>query len=95
MLELLEMLKIDRSISTTAYDERLLQYLERAQAEITLEGYTFQGTLTVKEMSIIVALAGFYWDNRTYGNMNQTMPRSIRYELNNMILAQKMKEENG
>lgn len=95
MLEMLEMLKIDRSISTTAYDERLLQYLERAQAEITLEGYTFQGNLTVKEMSIIVALAGYMWETRNNPNMTQAMPRFIRFELNNMIFSQKMKEGNG
>lgn len=89
MLELLEMLKIDKSISTTAFDERLLQYLEGARAEIVRMGYTFSDPLTVAEMQIIVSLAGFKWENRAEPNMVHAMPRHIEWEVHCMVLGQK------
>ena len=37
---LLPGLKVDLGIMTTAYDERLMQYLTRAETEIAREGVT-------------------------------------------------------
>lgn len=93
---LITMLKVDLGISTTAYDERLGQYLDSAQAEIIREGYTFPEILTVDDMQIIVEYAAWAWRRRDgelgkYGS-GQTMPRHLRWTLNKAIFSQKASE---
>lgn len=91
---MLVMLKVDLGISTTAYDERLGQYLTSAKAEIVREGVTFPETLTVDDMQLIVGYAAWMWRRRDgelgkYGS-GQSMPRMVRYLLNNRLMSQKM-----
>ena len=86
---MLEMLKVDLGISSTAYDARLNQYLESAQAEIIREGVTFPETLAVEDMQLIVMYASYMWRKR---DGNETgMPRMLRYLLNQRVFSQKMK----
>ena len=84
------MLKTDLGISSTAYDERLGQYITSAKAEIEREGVTFPETLPVDDMQLIVMYAAWMWRRR---DDMSGMPRMIRYALNNRIFSQKMKEE--
>ena len=91
---LITRMKVDLSISTTAYDERLGQYLDSAKAEIEREGYTFPSTLTVDDMEAIVMYAEEMWLSRAsgLGTPGESMSRKLRYRLNNMIFHQKMRE---
>lgn len=89
---MLVMLKTDLSMSTTAYDERLGQYLASAKAQIIREGYTFPETLSVDDMQMIVRYAAYKWRSREdkIWNPGSEMPRDIRWMLNNAIFSQKM-----
>lgn len=88
---LLAMLKIDLGITATAYDERLEQYLEFAAKEIAEEGATLDFT-SVQDNQLIVMYAAWTWRRRDDG---AGMPRMIRYALNNRVLAEKMRGEDG
>ena len=93
--ELLTMLKTDLGISTTtAYDQRLTQYLETAIQAITREGATIAtisggaySIATIEDAELIVLYAAWMWRKRDSG---EGMPRMLRYQLNNRILAEKM-----
>ncbi len=84
---MLEMLKYDLGITTTAYDYRLTQYLENAQTEITREGISLD-TTAIGDMSLVVMYAAWLWRKRADG---PGMPRMLRYALNNRLFAEKMK----
>ena len=94
---MLVMLKTDLAISSTAYDERLGQYLASAKAQIIREGYTFPETLSVDDMQMIVRYAAYKWRNRDdrIGNPGTTMPRDLRWMINNAIFSQKMGGDTG
>lgn len=82
----LEMLKIDLGISTTAYDERLTQYLSVAHNSIVEEGITLDSTL-VSDGNLEVMYAAWLWRKRDSG---EGMPRMLRYMLNNRLFAEKV-----
>lgn len=84
--ELLAMLKVDLGITTTAYDERLEQYLQTAEAEIQRQGATVS-TDYVDHCNIIIMYAAWMWRKRDTG---EGMPRMVRYALNNLVFSQKM-----
>lgn len=83
--QLLEMLKIDLGITTTAYDTRLAEYIASAQAEITRQGASL--TDSVGDMQLVVMYAAWMWRRRDTG---EGMPRMIRYALNNRIFQGKI-----
>ena len=83
---LLSGLKVDLGITTTAYDERLIVYLQRAQAEITREGATL--TDSVDDGLLTQQYAAWMWRKRDTG---EGMPRMLRYALNNRVFSEKMK----
>lgn len=83
--ELLTMLKIDCGITTTAFDERLAQYVEVAKTEITREGATLADTAS--DSQLIVMYAAWLWRKRDTG---EGMPRMLRYALNQKVFSQKM-----
>lgn len=85
-MNLLSALKIDLGIVTTAYDERLTQYLEAAQKEIEREGATLNMNDT-DDAQIVVMYASWLWRKRDTG---EGMPRMIRYALNNRVFSEKM-----
>lgn len=88
-MELLEMLKVDLGITTTAYDDRLTAYLENAQTEITREGISLNMS-AVGDMQLVVMYAAWTWRKRATGD---GMPRMLRYALNNRLFSQKV--QNG
>lgn len=83
---LLSGLKIDLGITTTAYDERLVIYLQAAQARITEEGATL--TDSVEDSLLTTQYAAWLWRRRDTG---EGMPRMLRYALNNRIFSRKMR----
>lgn len=88
-MELLEMLKVDLGITTTAYDDRLTMYLENAKTEITREGISLNMS-AVGDMQLVVMYAAWTWRKRATGD---GMPRMLRYALNNRLFSQKV--QNG
>ena len=85
---LLSMLKVDLGImATTAYDERLGQYLENAAASIAEEGATLDLDI-LKDKQLVVMYAAWTWRKRDSG---EGMPRMLRYALNNRIFSEKVK----
>lgn len=87
---MLAALKIDLGISTTAYDERLAQYLISAQAAITEEGIKLD-TADLSDANLVVMYAAWMWRKRDSG---EGMPRMLRYRLNNRLFSGKV-AENG
>jgi len=83
--ELLAMLKIDCGITTTAFDERLAQYVETAKAEITREGATLVDTAS--DSQLVAMYAAWLWRKRDTG---EGMPRMLRYAINQRVFSQKM-----
>ena len=83
---MLEMLKVDLGISTTAYDQRLAQYLESALAAIITEGVSVD-TSDVQDANLVVMYASWLWRKRDTG---EGMPRNIRWILNNRLFSEKI-----
>lgn len=86
------MLKVDLGISTTAYDSRLLQYLQSAKQDIEREGITFPPEPPISDDQLIVMYAAWTWRKRATG---EGMPRMLRYALNNRLLSQKAGKADG
>lgn len=88
----LQMLKIDLGITTTAYDERLTQFLQAARNEIEREGVTlsldtFDGETqtteeTIDDANLQIMYAAWMWRKRDTG---EGMPRMIRWQINNRL----------
>lgn len=90
-VDLLAMLKVDLGIMAKAYDERLMQYLQAAKAEITREGITLLDTMD--DNQLVVMYAAWSWRKRDTG---EGMPRMLRYALNNRLFSEKMRTDaNG
>lgn len=86
MEQLLAALKVDLGImNTTAYDERLTQYIEAAQDFIIREGAALQDT--PEDNHLVVNYAAWMWRKR---DTHEGMPRMLRRQLNNRILSQHM-----
>ena len=77
----LAMLKIDLGIRTTAYDERLTEYLNGAAREILREGYTLKDGKSDDD-NLQINYAAWMWRRRDTG---EGMPRMIRWQLNNRL----------
>lgn len=82
---MLEMLKVDLGISTTAYDDRLGQYLESAKDYIIREGITLDSEI-VSDMNLVVMYAAWLWRKR---DTTEAMPRMLRWNLNNRLFYEK------
>ena len=85
MLDMLEMLKVDLGIVTSAYDTRLTQYISYAKQSIKEEGAELDLS-SVADMQLVVMYAGWLWRRRDTG---EGMPRMLRYALNNKVLGGK------
>lgn len=82
---LLAGIKVDLQIQgSTAYDDRLSQYIEAAVQEIERQGATLTEE-TAENNSIIQAYVCWRW--RTRDTMSG-MPRALRFSLNNLIFSQ-------
>lgn len=83
---MLEMLKVDLGITTTAYDDRLVQYLDSARDAIITEGVVPDTTI-VSDANLVVMYAGWLWRKR---DTAEGMPRMLRWQLNNRIFSEKV-----
>lgn len=83
---MLEMLKIDLGISTTAYDIRLEQYIESAKEYIIREGINLDSEV-VSDMNLVVMYAAWLWRKR---DTAEGMPRMLRWNLNNRLFAEEV-----
>ena len=84
---MLAMLKTDLGISTsTAYNTRLEQLLTVAQSAIIEEGASTLDASDPLDMQLIVMYAAWLWRRR---DSMDGMPRSLRYQLNRRIFAEK------
>lgn len=77
----LQMLKIDLGITTTAYDERLTQYLQAAKNEIEREGVILSFD-SQDDDNLQIMYAAWMWRKRDTG---EGMPRMIRWQINNRM----------
>lgn len=82
--EKVTMLKVDLGITTTAYDERLENYLQTARKMIAREGVvlTQDAAETVDDINLNIMYAAWLWRKRDTG---EGMPRMLRWELNNRV----------
>lgn len=83
---MLEMLKIDLGISTNAYDQRLAQLLTVSKDYIEREGISLDDT-KASDMNLVVMYASWLWSKR---DKNESMPRMLRWNLNNRLFAEKV-----
>jgi hypothetical protein len=84
---LLNGLKIELGITTTAYDDRLVAYLFSAQKRIETEGITLDDNYD--DSTLTIQYAAWMWRCRDSG---VGMPRMLRYALNNRLFSEKMKD---
>ena len=91
---MLSMLKTDLGISAaqTAYDTRLVQLLTVAQKAIIEEGASTLDASDPLDMQLIVMYAAWLWRRR---DSMDGMPRSLRYQLNRRIFAEKAGVTDG
>lgn len=84
---LLNMLKVDLGITSTAYDERLSQYLENAKAQIVREGVSDLDTSSsLDDAQLVIMYAAWTWNKR---DSDGAMPRMLRWSLNNRVFGLK------
>lgn len=77
-------LKVDLGITTTAYDERLIQILNSATKYIEAEGITLENT--IEDGNLVVMYASWLWQKR---KENIGMPRMLRWTMNNRLFTEK------
>lgn len=82
--DILTVLKTDLEVSTDSRDEYLNNLIKLAEAAITTEGITLDDT--VEDGMLVATYAAFLYRKR---RENVSMPRSLRYLLNNRLLSQK------
>ena len=86
----LKMLKTDLQITSTGYDERLLQYLNSAEKSIISEGAATLDNTKRDDFQLIVMYAAWAWRRRDTG---EGMPRMLRWALNNRIFSEKARDK--
>lgn len=86
--QLLSSLKVDLGIISTAYDERLRQYLESAEKEIEREGIALSAD-SVDDRDIVIRYAAWMWRMR---DKEAGMPRMLRWQLNNRLFQTKTED---
>lgn len=87
----LDMLKYNLGKLDTAQDEYLQHLIEAARQMIAREGITLDDT---QESQNIVTMYAAYLYRRRAGD-DQSMPRMLRYALNNLLFAQKAAPDGG
>lgn len=85
---MLDMLRTDLGITTNKYDVRLYKLIESAQKMIETEGITIDDTDS-QDQQLVVSYAAWMWRRR---DTMEGMPRMLRWQLNNRLMSQKMKE---
>lgn len=83
---MLAQLKVDLGITTDAYDNRLMQYLNAAAGQIAREGITLDSSQD-DDVLLQVMYAAWMWRRRDSG---EGMPRMLRYQMNNRLFQEKV-----
>lgn len=83
--DILEILKVDLQVSSSALDRYLLALITSARAYITQEGITL--TDTAQDAMLVEMYAAYLYRRRREENVQ--MPRMLRWALNNRIFGQK------
>ena len=86
---ILASVKIDLGIASTAYDERLTQYINAGLGDMERQGADLS-TETAETNQLLVAWTSWQWRTR---DTREGMPRALRFSLNNLIFSQKMQTE--
>lgn len=86
---MLAAVKVDLGITTTAYDDRLGQYLDSARSAIEREGIVIDNN-SVDDGNMVVMYAAHLWRKRDTG---EGMPKMLRWMMNNRLFSQKLREE--
>ena len=84
---LLEPLKLDLGITSTAFDDRLTDQLNAAIQEITAEGATLQDT--ARDRNLVLMYAAWRWRSRV---TQAPMGLMLRKALNNRVIGEKAAE---
>lgn len=90
--EILSLVKLDLTMSSTAYDTYLLGLIDRAENAIQMEGIALNLDQTADVM-VLVQYAAYLWRKRKGEDL--AMPRSLRWELNCRHVAQERGESSG
>ena len=83
--DILEILKVDLQVSSSALDRYLLALITSARAYITREGIAVRGT--VQDAVLVEMYAAYLYRRRREENVQ--MPRMLRWALNNRLFSQK------
>ena len=87
--QMLMSLKTNLGITAQAYDAVLMQCLASAREQIVREGATdLNETASVGDLNLVVNYAAWMWRKR---DTMEGMPRMLRWQLNNRVLAVKAK----
>lgn len=87
-MDLLDALKINLGITSSAYDARLGELLQAAQEMIAREGVTALNTDNREDAELVIMYAAYLWRKR---DSAEGMPRMLRWALNNRIFSMKMR----
>lgn len=85
-MALLDSLKINLGITSSAYDARLGDLILAAQEMIAREGVTLNPD-NYEDAEIVIMYAAYLWRRR---DSAEGMPRMLRWALNNRLFSQKM-----
>lgn len=88
--ELLKMTKSNLQIAGSTWDDYLAQLLTAAQGAIATQGITLD-LEKIDDCNLIVMYASYLYRKRA--DDNPSMPRMLRYELNNRLFSQKVAAE--
>ena len=88
--ELLAMTKSNLQIAGSAWNEYLAQLIIAAQEAIATQGITLDLS-RIDDCNLVVMYASYLYRKRA--DDDPSMPRMLRYELNNRLFAQKTAEE--
>ena len=88
--ELLKMTKSNLQIAGSTWDDYLAQLLTAAQGAIATQGITLD-LEKIDDCNLVVMYASYLYRKRA--DDNPSMPRMLRYELNNRLFSQKVAAE--
>lgn len=89
--EIVTILKVDLQVASSALDGYLQTLVEAARAYITTEGITL--TASIGDATLIEMYAAYLYRQRREKNV--AMPRMLRWALNNRLLHEKGRLNNG
>lgn len=83
--DILSVLKVDLGISSTALDRYLTTLIKAAETYISREGITLENS--IDDGMLVEMYAAWLYRKRREGNV--PMPRMLRWNINNRLMAQK------